>query len=135
MLWGRKMARILIVDDEASVRELISEELAEEGYEVSSVGSSESLWVALRSSVPDVVLLDLYLNGVKGWDVLSRIKRQYPDLPVIIVTAYDNFAEDSRVSQADGYVVKNFVALEGLKQKIAMVLGKKGVYEDPPPED
>jgi CheY-like chemotaxis protein len=128
------MARILIVDDEASVRELISEELAEEGYEVSSVGSSESLWVALRSSVPDVVLLDLYLNGVKGWDVLSRIKRQYPDLPVIIVTAYDNFAEDSRVSQADGYVVKNFVALEGLKQKIAVILGNKGVYEDPPPE-
>ncbi|MBK5102110.1 MAG: response regulator [Desulfobacteraceae bacterium] len=121
------MARILIVDDEASVRDLISEELAEEGYEVSSVGSPESLWAALRSSVPDVVLLDLYLNGVKGWEVLSRIKRQHPDLPVLIVTAYDNFAEDPRVSQADGYVVKNFVALDELKRKIGGILKKKEI--------
>lgn len=124
------MARILILDDEASVRELISEELAEEGYEVSSVGSSESLWAALRSSVPDGVLLDLYLNGVKGWGVLGRIKRQHPDLPVIIVTAYDNFAEDSRVSQADGYVIKNFVALDELKRKIAGILKKKSISRE-----
>ena len=121
------MARILIVDDEASVRKLISAELAEEGYEVSSVGTPESFWAAFRSSAPDLVLLDLYLNRVKGWEVLSEIKRQHPDIPVLIVTAYDNFAEDSRVSQADGYVIKNFEALGELKQKIATILGKKDV--------
>ena len=85
----------------------------------------ESLWTHLRDSRTDLVLLDLYLEGFKGWEVLNTIKRENPDLPVLILTAYDSFAEDPRLSQADGYVVKSFIELDKLKQTIADVLGRK----------
>jgi len=118
----RNLAHILIVDDQAPIRELISEELADEGYHVTGVGDVQGVWRQLNISTPDLVLLDLYLDGVKGWDLLRDIKERDPNLPVLIVTAYDSFAEDPRLSQADGYVIKSFVAFDHLKEKIAEVL-------------
>ncbi len=119
------MANILIVDDQPSARELLSEELAHEGYQVASVDDAESIWKHLRESPPDLVLLELYLYGFEGWDVLRDIKRIDLNLPVLIVTAYDSFKEDPRLSQADGYVIKNFNVFDELKQKIADVLRQK----------
>ena len=117
------MALILIVDDQPHLQELFSEELTDEGYRVMSVSEAESVKGYLRDSKPDLVLLDLYLNGFEGWDLLRDIKDKYPHLPVLIVTAYDSYVNDPRVSQADGFVIKNSVALNRLKQKIAEVLG------------
>jgi CheY-like chemotaxis protein len=116
------MTSILIVDDQPHVREFLSETLAQEGYQTTSIGDGESIWGQLKESRPDVVLLDLYLDGFKGWDILNDIKKKEPDLPVLILTAYDNFQEDPRLSQANGYVIKSFVALDKLKLKIADVL-------------
>jgi len=115
---------ILIVDDEQWIRKLLSEELIGEGYTVASVGDAESLRGYLRSSRPDLVVLDLYLDGPDGFVVLSDIKRQYPNLPVIIFTAYDSYVDDPRLSQADGYVIKS-IDLDELKGKIADVLRRK----------
>ena len=116
------MANILIVDDQPYVRELLSEVLAREGYRVASVGDIQSIWGRLRDSPPDLVLLDLYLDGSKGWDVLRDIKSMDPDLPVLIVTAYDSYDNDPRLSQADGYIIKSFSVFDELKEKIAEVL-------------
>jgi len=123
------MANILIVDDQPYFRELLSEELIHEGYQVSSIGDAESIHGHLTDSRPDLVLLDLCLNGFEGWEVLRVIKRTDPNLPVLIVTAYDSFVDDPRVSQADGYLIKSFVALDELKQKIADVLERKTVRQ------
>ena len=92
-----------------------------------STGDAESAKVCLENSKPDLVLLDLFLNGFEGWNVLHEIKRKDPHLPVLIVTAYDTYADDPRLSQADGYMVKSFVHLDELKHKIADVLGQKPV--------
>lgn len=128
------MANILIVDDQPHLRELFSLELTDEGHRVYSVGDAESVNCYLVHSQPDLVLLDLYLHGFEGWDVLQNIKSQYPYLPVLIVTAYDNFAQDPRLSQADGYILKNFDAIESLKQKIAELLNQRSVsHETGPP--
>ncbi|MBW2330540.1 MAG: response regulator [Deltaproteobacteria bacterium] len=118
------MANILIVDDQQCIRELLSEELMCEGYRVESAGDGESVTEHLRFSRPDLVLLDLYLDGPDGWEMLRHIKRQDPYLPVIIFTAYDSYMDDPRLSQADGYVIKS-VCLDELKQKIANVLDRK----------
>jgi len=123
------MAKILIADDQPCVRELLSEELISEGYRVATAGDAESVRGHLRSSRPDLVLLDLYLDGLDGFGVLRDIKRQHPDLPVIIYTAYDSYVDDPRASRADGYVIK-CVVLDELKRKIADVLGRK-----PSPQD
>lgn len=82
----------------------------------------------LRFSQPDLVLLDLYLDGPEGLGVFHDIKRQHPKLPVIVFTAYDNYREDPRLSQADGYVIKSTV-LDELKRKIAHVLSRQQVLE------
>jgi len=120
----RKMANILIVDDQPCVRQLLSEELVDEGYGVTSVGDAESVRAHLKAWPPDLVLLDLYLDGPDGWDVLRDVKRQNPYLPVIIVTAYDSFRDDPCLSLAEGYVIKSADFRE-LKQEIANALRRK----------
>jgi DNA-binding response OmpR family regulator len=122
------MENILIVDDQPCVRQLVSEELIDEGYRVETVGDAESLRRHLISSRPDLVLLDLYLDGSDGFSLLPDIKATHPGLPVLIFTAYDSFRDDPRLSQADGYLVKSII-LDELKQKIVALL-KKGAAEE-----
>lgn len=118
------MPTILIVDDQACIRKLFSEVLNFEGYRVETARNGKSAREHLRFSPPDLVLLDLYLDGPDGWEVLRDIKRQDPGLPVIILTAYDSFRDHPLVSLADGYVVKSADFTE-LKQKITNVLRQK----------
>ena len=118
------MPNVLVVDDQACIRQLLCEELISEGYQVAAVGDAESVSGHLRFSKPDLVLLDLYLEGAEGFGVLRDIKAQDPDVPVIIFTAYDSYADDPRLLQADGYVIKSMV-LDELKAKIADVLGRQ----------
>lgn len=120
------MANILIVDDQLWVREFLAEELTCEGYQVGAIGDVKSILENLTVSLPDLVLLDLYLDGTDGFGVLSDIKRREPRLPIIIFTAYDTYVDDPRLSQADGYVIKSF-RLDKLKQKVADVLKRKPV--------
>lgn len=115
------MAKILIIDDQPYLQELFTQEFMDDGYNVVCVRDVESAKVHLNASKPDLVLLDLYLDGFEGWDLLSEIKNKDLDVPVIIVTAYDSYLDDPRVSQADGYVIKGFDAIGRLKEKIREV--------------
>jgi CheY-like chemotaxis protein len=119
------VSSILIVDDQPHMQELLSQELKDMGCEVESVGDIESVRRCFEDSSPDLVLLDLYLKGFDGWEVLHNIKRWRPRVPVLIITAYDGFRNDPRASQADGYVVKSFTNLDKLKQAIADALASK----------
>lgn len=121
------MANILVVDDQPYVGEILSEELAYEGHQFSSAGDVDSVRRHLENSRTDLVLLDLYLEGFEGWNVLQTIKREDPNLPVLILSAYDTFSEDPRLSNADGYVVKSFSDFNKLKQSIADILQRKRV--------
>ena len=117
------MANILVIDDQPYVRQLISEELILEGHQVHGLSNAELVREYLQISQPDLILLDLYLDGPEGFMVLEDIKFRNPELPVIIVTAYDGFIGDPRLQKADGYVVKS-VDLTDLKRKIRQVLGQ-----------
>ncbi len=121
------MANILVVDDQPYVGKILSEELACEGHRFSSVSDVDSIRRHLENSRTDLVLLDLYLEGFEGWEVLHTIKKENPDLPVLILSAYDSFAGDPRLSQANGYVVKSFSNFDKLKQTIADTLKTKRV--------
>jgi CheY-like chemotaxis protein len=81
--------RVLVVDDEPDIREAISELLADEGYEVDEArDGEEALWKA-RAHHPGLVLLDLMMPGMNGWEFRSR-QRDDPELagiPVIVLTA------------------------------------------------
>ena len=112
------MSNILLVDDQPYVGELLTDELAEEGHHITCVGDADYVMTFVEDSRPDLVLLDLYLKGFEGWDLLESIKRYDPTVPVLILTAYDTFKNDPRTEKADGYVIKSFDT-EELKAKIS----------------
>jgi DNA-binding response OmpR family regulator len=130
------VSKILIVDDQPCVRQLVAAELILEGYQVNSAGDVESARERISFFEPDLVILDFYVDGLEGFDLLEEIKGQSPELPIIIFTAYDSFRDDPRLSEADGYVIKS-LDLSGLKQNVASVFGvktAKGItVEDPLP--
>jgi CheY-like chemotaxis protein len=118
------MATILLVDDQPYMGEFLAGELADMGHSLKWISDGDSLVVELDQNHPDLVLLDLYVNGFEGWDLLDHIKRHDETIPVIILTAYDSFSEDPRLRRADGYLIKNFVT-DTLKEKITQTLESK----------
>jgi DNA-binding response OmpR family regulator len=120
------MANILIIDDQKWVIDLCRKGLDSEGYKVSATDNIESVRKNIFSFKPDLVLLNLYLKyGFVVWDVLRDIKMQDPDLPVLIVTAYDRYLFDIRLSEADGYVIKSHFVCDELKQKISTLINRR----------
>jgi two-component system phosphate regulon response regulator OmpR len=81
---------ILLVDDDASVRQMLRRVLAEEGYRVvSATRSAEALDSATASSM-DLALLDLNLPGEDGWNIFEQLTKADPLLPIVIITARSN---------------------------------------------
>jgi two-component system response regulator (stage 0 sporulation protein F) len=116
-----EVAKILIVDDEAHIRLLYSEELSEAGYEVSVMDTGHGLLERIEAEKPDLVILDIKLAEHSGLDLLQDIRNKFYNLPVILSTAYDVFKEDLKSVAADYYVVKSFDLTE-LKKRVAMAL-------------
>ena len=79
-------SEILIVDDEEDIRDLIAGILHDEGYTTRVAGDSDSALAAIRARRPQLVVLDIWLQGSKldGIDVLDTIKREQPDLPALV---------------------------------------------------
>ncbi len=82
------MPEILVVDDERSILESLRDILEDEGYEVKCVETGEEALRLLEEEPPDLVLLDVWLPGMDGLEVLSRIRKRYPALPVVIISGH-----------------------------------------------
>jgi DNA-binding response OmpR family regulator len=100
---------ILVVDDEPAIVQVLAERLEREGFQVHTAGNGEAALAALHDP-PDLILLDLMLPDVDGFELLRRMRQGGCDLPVIILTARDD-AVDVVVGLelgADDYVAKPF---------------------------
>ena len=115
------MAKILVVDDERSIRALCAEELGEEGYEVITTGEGTEVMGLVASERPDAVILDIRMEDCDGLDLLQEIRNAHPKLPIILNTAYDSYREDVKSVAADFYVVKSY-DLSELKSKLAALV-------------
>jgi len=118
------MTKILIVDDEESIRLLYSEELTSDGYEVALAEDGHQLIERIGEEKPDVVVLDIKMAGYNGLDLLQAIREEFYDLPVILCSAYSMFKGDLKSIAADYYVVKSS-DLSELKRKIDQALEGK----------
>jgi DNA-binding response OmpR family regulator len=127
------MNKILVVDDEKSMRILYADELTEEGYQVITHGGGTGLMDLLDHERPDLVLLDIRLGGEDGLDLLQDIRNAFYDLPVILCTAYSTFKQDVRSIAADDYVVKSHDMRE-LKSKVKRVFEVLGSAPAQSPE-
>ncbi len=85
-------ADILIVDDEADIRELIAGILEDEGYEARMAHDSDSALETIKERRPSLIILDIWLQGSRldGLDLLNVIKERHPDLPVVIISGHGN---------------------------------------------
>jgi len=104
------LARVLVIDDELEPVDLLSAVLSDSGYEVVSALNGGDGLRLVEIERPDVVLLDLQMPGVAGFDVLRRVRTVRPDLPVIIVSGQAdlNVARATLNEGAVDYVSKPF---------------------------
>src|SRR5215831_5496991 len=103
---------ILIVDDIEANQEVLAWGLAEHGYAVKAVDSGQSALATLAESTPDLILLDVLMPHMDGYEVCQRIKAQpqYRDIPVIFVTALTEAVDKIRGFEVGGvdYLTKPF---------------------------
>jgi len=83
---------ILIVDDEADIRELVAGILDDEGFTTRTAGDSDSAAAEIASRRPDLVFLDIWLQGSRldGLQLLQEIKRDHASLPVVMISGHGN---------------------------------------------
>ena len=102
------MAHLLVVDDDPDIRLLLRYELAPEGHQVSEAGDGEACLAALRTDPPDLVLLDLMMPVLDGWEVLRSL--QGVDAPPIIVITAFRSEGDRHVAELLGLGALDVVA-------------------------
>jgi len=119
---GRPMKKILIVDDEESIRLLYKEELEEEGFVVEVAKDGEEALKQLSLFKPDLITLDIKMPGMNGIETLKRIREVERQLPIIMCSAYGEYKQDLTTWASDAYVVK-CADLTELKSTIRRLLG------------
>lgn len=117
--------KILVVDDEKNILMLYKAELEDEGYEVITANSGREAIELFDTEKPDMVTLDIMMPDIDGIQVLRQIKQKNPNIPVIMLTAYD-YRDDFSVWASDAYVVKSS-DLEILKRTIREMAEKFGI--------
>jgi two-component system OmpR family response regulator len=113
--------RVLVVDDEATLAELLTMALRFEGWEVSSSADGLGAVRAARDFRPDAVVLDMMLPDIDGLEVLRRLRADSPDVPVLFLTARDSVEDriTGLTAGGDDYVTKPF----SLEEVVARLRG------------
>jgi two-component system response regulator (stage 0 sporulation protein F) len=103
------MKRILIADDEEALQRLYKEEFEEEGYEVLLAGNGKEVISLLENPahLPALIVMDIRMPEMDGISTLRVIKEKYPQIPVILCSAYSEFKQDFSTWASDEYVVKS----------------------------
>ena len=124
---GESEAKLLVVDDEPNIVELLSASLRFAGFEVATAADGAEALRAARSFRPDLVVLDVMMPGIDGFTVVRRLREEGQRVPVLFLTAKDS-AEDKvqgLTLGGDDYVTKPF-SLEELIARIRAVLRRTG---------
>jgi DNA-binding response OmpR family regulator len=126
------MSRVLVVDDDTDIRELVGELLKRAGHHVIEATDGESGLKLFYAERPDLVVLDVSMPGLDGWQVLERI-REMSDVPVLMLTARAGELEKVRGLRAgaDDYVTKPFARQELLARVDANLRRVRAAREAP----
>ena len=122
---------ILVADDDAAIRTVLNQALSRAGYEVRSTGNAATLWRWVSQGDGDLVITDVVMPDENAFDLLPRIKKLRPDLPVVVMSAQNTFMTAIRASErgAYEYLPKPF----DLKELIAIVGRALAEPKDPRP--
>jgi len=101
------LEKILVVDDDDSIRLLYSEEFRDEGYEVYEAASGEQALEILEKVALDLIILDIKMPEMGGIECLRHIKAKDPKLPVLLSSAYAEYKGDFACWCSDEYLIKS----------------------------
>ncbi len=109
-----QQVRILVVDDEEFMRKLMTNILRKAGMEVLTAQSGEEALRMLRENGCDVVVLDMRMAGISGFDLLKQVKARHPNTAFVVMTGYaDSYSiKDALLQGADEYITKPFKNFE-----------------------
>jgi len=138
------MNRLLIVEDEEALRELMSFNLTKAGYDVVEAENANDALIFLEEITPDLVILDIMMPGLKGTQFLQIMKKspKYSYIPVVIVSARSSEADivEGLELGADDYITKPFsmkvliakvkILLRRQNKKEESIINYKGIYVD-----
>ena len=118
--------RILIVDDEADLVAIINEQMTASGYDTVTAYSGEEGLKKLVAYAPDLVVLDVVMPGIDGFQLFKAVKKHpaTSNIPVIMLTARDNMKDTFTSLDADGFITKPFKFAE-LLEKIDLLLSNR----------
>lgn len=117
------MKKILVVEDEESLRLLYQEELEAEGYQVITARNGKEAIQELEKGKPDLIILDIVMPVMDGMETLGRIVGKGRKVPIILNSSYSGYREDFMSWVADAYVTKSS-DLDELKSKVKTLLEK-----------
>ena len=122
------MQRILVIDDDSAVTSLLKRGLSYEGFAVETASSGREGLACAREHPPDLLILDVTMPGLSGFEVLEQLRAADEELPVLMLTARDAPADQVRglESGADDYVVKPFT-FEVLLARVHSLLRRRQV--------
>ncbi len=126
------MKRVVVVDDEPTVGEAVRDLLAAEGYDVQTPSDAQSALPELLRVAPDLVILDVNMPGMSGWEFCSLLRRQSATrtVPVLFLTGRQDVRDRITAMQVGGsdYLAKPFGA-EDLRQKVRSLLKTRSKTE------
>ena len=119
-------ARILVVDDEPNIAELLSAALTFEGYQVGVAGTGAEALEQVRAFRPHLVMLDVMLPDFDGNEVCRRLRNQGEQMPIVFLTARDTVQDKVEgLSMGDDYVTKPF-SIDELMARVGAILRRAG---------
>lgn len=123
------MTHVLVVDDEPNILLSLEFLMEQAGFTVRTAADGESALACIEQQAPDLVLLDISLPGISGFDVLEQLRAdsRFQRLPVIMLTAHGREVEREKgmALGADDYVTKPF-STQALVQKVRQLLDERG---------
>jgi DNA-binding NtrC family response regulator len=116
---------ILIVDDEADVRDVLAQALAVKGYRVTSAASGTEALRMIKSDAPQLLISDLQMEDADGLELIEQIKTTFPDLPVILLTGMIFDAEVIRdtISKKVSCYLEKTSSLQRVTSEVQRLLG------------
>jgi len=129
------MTRVLVIDDDTSIRQLVAYALGDEGYEVEQASDGRAALELIDRQHPDIILLDMKMPGMDGWEFAKVYRELYDQqAPIIVITAAKDAAQRGSNVEAQSYLSKPF-DLDALIGRVSTVASRADQPIESLPDD
>lgn len=123
----KNVTRVLVIDDDASIRQVIAYALADEGYQVDEASDGQTALDLVEHRHPDIILLDMKMPGMDGWQFARLYRQRYGhQAPIIVLTAAQDASQRGWDVNAESYVAKPF-EIEVLVARVSAIAKTTGI--------